>query len=429
MNNTDRYKIKVNDLVYVLYTVSVLYFANNGGISTAFLNNDYINVVMHVVYVLIPLVLIFMNKKIQNMSYVVFIFFVLMFLVTLNRSGWSLYSTIKFAGTLLLGMFMIHTNKSEEYIMKSLFVCYLVYAFFTFVEFIDRDFYISRMLPLFNDDAGILRNAFSLGYMAGLTTHTSSNGMFLSCGILMMAVGFYLTKKRSNLILLLIFITALLLTGKRGHLIFIIAALYLTYYFSLAGRKSATKLYKTLVVVVVAFITLFVIVNMIPSLSVISTRMQNALEGDDTSVIIRFELWEIAWKNFRQNPIFGIGWHQFLHTLSSAVGSNREFEVHNVYLQLLCETGVVGFLIYISWFIYALKTSIDVYTKMIRSQKFTVTALRMTGFSLAFQLFFVMYCFTGNPLYDFKMSVIYYFTCGMVFRYKYLLDKNLLTVR
>ena len=63
MNNTDRYKIKVNDLVYVLYTVSVLYFANNGGISTAFLNNDYINVVMHVVYVLIPLVLIFMNKK------------------------------------------------------------------------------------------------------------------------------------------------------------------------------------------------------------------------------------------------------------------------------------------------------------------------------------------------------------------------------
>ena len=163
--------------------------------------------------------------------------------------------------------------------------------------------------------------------------------MFLSCGILMMAVGFYLTKKRSNLILLLIFITALLLTGKRGHLIFIIAALYLTYYFSLAGRKSATKLYKTLVVVVVAFITLFVIVNMIPSLSVISTRMQSALEGDDTSVIIRFELWEIAWKNFRQNPIFGIGWHQFLHTLSSAVGSNREFEVHNVYLQLLCETG------------------------------------------------------------------------------------------
>jgi O-antigen ligase len=63
---------------------------------------------------------------------------------------------------------------------------------------------------------------------------------------------------------------------------------------------------------------------------------------------IRLVLWGIAWDFFRHSPVLGVGWGNFVVLYGSYVSDiswipEGQFEVHNIYLQLLAETGLVGF--------------------------------------------------------------------------------------
>jgi hypothetical protein len=62
--------------------------------------------------------------------------------------------------------------------------------------------------------------------------------------------------------------------------------------------------------------------------------------------IDRFALWQTAWNYFRASPVTGVGWGNFLNLyvadlpISSRAGV---LTAHELYLQLLAETGLVGF--------------------------------------------------------------------------------------
>ncbi|MBR4289530.1 MAG: O-antigen ligase family protein [Oscillospiraceae bacterium] len=53
----------------------------------------------------------------------------------------------------------------------------------------------------------------------------------------------------------------------------------------------------------------------------------------------RLILWKQALQLFKEKPVFGIGWEQFM------TQNTYEHEVHNTYLQWLCESGIVGFIL------------------------------------------------------------------------------------
>ena len=66
----------------------------------------------------------------------------------------------------------------------------------------------------------------------------------------------------------------------------------------------------------------------------------------------RTRLWGIAWNLFRENPILGIGWGGFAQFVPTTLQSGHVDiftvkNVHNCYLQLLCETGIVGFIVFV----------------------------------------------------------------------------------
>ena len=63
-----------------------------------------------------------------------------------------------------------------------------------------------------------------------------------------------------------------------------------------------------------------------------------------SDAITRLMLWSTAWDEFVHAPVFGVGWGNF----AAPYGGNIPLapgllEVHNIYLQLLAETGLVGF--------------------------------------------------------------------------------------
>lgn len=77
---------------------------------------------------------------------------------------------------------------------------------------------------------------------------------------------------------------------------------------------------------------------------------QNGSAGVASASNGRLILWNNAYQLFRQSPIFGIGWRQFSeqNNVQYMEGNN----VHNDYLQWLCETGIVGFLLIFIPFLY-----------------------------------------------------------------------------
>jgi len=64
--------------------------------------------------------------------------------------------------------------------------------------------------------------------------------------------------------------------------------------------------------------------------------------------MMRLLLWGTAWDLFLKSPVFGVGWGNFINLYGSYLTAFSDwikpgvFGIHNIYLQLLAETGVAG---------------------------------------------------------------------------------------
>lgn len=123
--------------------------------------------------------------------------------------------------------------------------------------------------------------------------------------------------------------------------------------------------------------------------------------GDVTSN--RNSLYEIAWGFFRSSPLFGVGVGQFAVLEGST-------DVHNTYLQVLCEQGIVGFIPYLISIIYTLFVSVT-------NIKRYPGKNAIIKFCFAVQLVYVFYCFTGNLNTNLFGYMIYYCAIGIQFAY------------
>src|SRR5699024_230081 len=95
--------------------------------------------------------------------------------------------------------------------------------------------------------------------------------------------------------------------------------------------------------------------------------------------------------------------------LSNTSGSHP----HNIYIQLLTELGLIGFILFVIPLIYAL---IKTAKLLISANKHTISnSYWKIGLqvSLFIQLFFILYGFTGNLLTDHMYILIYVFAVSI----------------
>lgn len=177
-----------------------------------------------------------------------------------------------------------------------------------------------------------------LFFTAWLDAHNAAGGLFSA--ISSISLVWYLNRKLS----LWIFagnLIALSLTGSRtGFISFImVAVIAILFVRKLKGKH-----------LVVGIIGLLLLGGG-PAYS----RLVNTLIEMDYNTQARFMLWDQAVLAFITNPIFGVGWGRYGFYSDNIYATGASTHAHNSYLQVLAETGLMGFIIIGMWFLVIIK--------------------------------------------------------------------------
>lgn len=215
---------------------------------------------------------------------------------------------------------------------------------------------------------------------------------------------------KSNLffpfIILLVLLTALILSSKRAHTLFPIIALLLTWLL-LFNKIKLKYIIRFVLVITLSLILFNILRNYWSDFNILLDRFTGNDINAEISLKERFGLWNDSLNVFFENPVFGIGWRGF------HLQNITQDDAHNVFIQLLSETGVVGFSLFFFWFVYSLyrtyksyKYHVDVNTKLVLLVSF------------GYQIWFLLYCLTGNPLYDEYCFYPYFLFSSIAFSVK-----------
>lgn len=300
--------------------------------------------------------------------------------------------------------------KCQKFIYLFGFVCAISTIFFALFP----NVYLEIILPLTRGTTyySSLVYCFNNGYQPGISLHYSTNGIYLTLFIGLCFIEFlYANKNNMYLRLLNLFVAAiaLLLTAKRAHIVFSCIAMITLYYV-----KSVDKRKKSVAKMIIAFfIVLILFIILAQFIPAIYGFVERFFVDTETGSLFdsRNVLYTYALDLFKENPIFGIGWANFKYMAESNI--NQYNDVHNVYLQILTETGIFGFIIFVLIFIYFIISSINNLKKsMLNKNQYTINERKIFSYNLFLIVFFVCYCWTGNPLYDMTvwMPVVLYQT-------------------
>ena len=410
---------KKNFITFILCFIILLYPFNSTIKSRLFPNEIFIFLLSAISIVLLFFLSFGKSKKILKKQLVVFLITLLILGIELYRNYYfkeSSEAKVFFFSAYLFIPFVLSFNKiaTENFIKATRLFCY-EHVFGTFFVQIFKDFYISNILPwLSNGKSSVAFSNLKNGYNPGFTMHYSTNGMYLSIAVILFFSQYLENKKKKDLILTILSMIALLLTGKRAHTLFTIFACIALYLFKYKDYISK-KVISFISIIFASIIGIFVLSMFMPQVLNVIDRFESTIEKGEL-LSGREPFYELALDLWKDHKIFGNGWGSFSYyfqlRLYSPVFTYGYLDGHNVYLQLLCETGIVGAIFFVWLAIKILLDNSKLINKINRNNGLLL-------FSFAYQIYFLLYCFSGNPLYDIQAYAVYFICIGIVLNNKY----------
>jgi putative inorganic carbon (HCO3(-)) transporter len=126
-------------------------------------------------------------------------------------------------------------------------------------------------------------------------------------------------------------IIAEVLTQSRGGIIALVGIVILAAWFLTKSVAARLKLF---------CLCLIACVLIVP---VLFNHFDRLHDIDDETQTSRLALWQAAAQMFIEHPVLGVGYGNYKVVYSSLVSYQGNLDAHNLYLQLLAETGVIGF--------------------------------------------------------------------------------------
>lgn len=358
------------------------------------------------IYILLNLVFLFSyaNFKIRinkENCLVVFFILVLAFLTFLGNAWLYLLQSLLLLAFLVIVYDMNYLHRGLKILEIVGIICaigcifqILFYSCYdSFIELFFNEAAVKEIRRLYNWDKSACGFMPQTAHAAGIILSTLFIVVFDKTA---RQKGYYWFK-------LLILILALLLTNKRAHFAFGMVAFFCGL---IVGEKRGKKTKRIILILLGLSIAVSLALWMLPFLNKESTiasiiyALQNLNNPKVDVTSDRKELAKIAIEMIRSAPITGHGWGYY------KVNNSFHTDAHNVYLQLFAESGVFV----LAMFIGVIGSNL---IKTFHSLRYFVhvgdesLSKYLLKVSLCMQLFFAMYCLTGNCLYNIDFWSIY----------------------
>lgn len=249
--------------------------------------------------------------------------------------------------------------------------------------------------PIFGPKTGILNSYQSTGI-----------SMSIALSIIVAKYFAYDKIKRNEYFYAGLMLLALMMTGKRMLLVIPVIELILLF-LVIKNRDKYKKTFRIITIVSFVFPLMYIL---IPSARLVVTRI---IEGvTDTTLSYRTYFWEYALMMWKSKPVMGWGFGTMPYHIGHAgvdlkeYGYIRSYAAHNIYYQMLAEIGIVGCVLFCFFFasflIYSIYKARKLKAQLTNNERF------LLYISIVWQIWFIVYGFTGNPLYMIDECWLYF---------------------
>lgn len=300
----------------------------------------------------------------------------------------------------------------------------IYYAMSIWIQIIFPGLYNVYLTFLTQKDNEAILRLRNMGMYTGFSTNCGFTAAHLTVGILAYIQPIRAKNKTYKYLVPIFLFTTLLMTGKRSTLLFLIMVLILAYVVSADNSEK----YKRYIYCFFEFFGLLVLyflfgnmLSFIPAFSRIVESVNGLLLGQDISSN-RSVYYEYAILLFKNNPWFGIGWGNYRNATLGNVTWVNTVEVHNIYLQMATEMGVIGLAGMLVPMMTIWAKTKNLYKNSIK-QNHEMHWRQVLLFSFAYQSFFLLQGLTENPLYDINFFLMYLISCSIPATYNRYLKK------
>lgn len=330
--------------------------------------------------------------------------------------------------------FLLVANKTNVWFdtaIEMILIMGVFHAFWTIICYLSPNIYYSVVYPVVNNIAQwSLKAMYDRGFMTGFNYTNSQNAIYLTsalivciCRLLFSNNIYKCNWKRVGLFIIIA--VCLLLTGKRGPIIWLAVAFVIVYWVYNCD-KPRSRIMKITTILILSIAAIYVISFAVPGvLNFVYRFIEMSGQGNITTH--RTELWGMGLNAFLKSPILGHGWFWFKYNNSYGI----TYHVHNCYIQWLCELGLIGS---IPWFYFVI-TNLKHTVIMIRGIKrkkifdFNGRALRHITFSAFYQFYFLIYAFAATSFYEPECLLPYIFSCAITMYYWRCYKKGMMNIK
>lgn len=335
-------------------------------------------------------------------------------------NNWSIYMFLMYLVVILYSLLINYDLSIFKTGILFLSGLGLFHACFVIIHFLLKGQFTDFFFPLlkYNGayDTAIFYSGrkyyFGLNYkpheVAGIIVISMS--VFLIWGMLQTNL-----KKKIIYIFPVLMIIPLLLTGKKG----VTVCMGITFMLILLVRYISQKKWIKIGImigasaIIIALVIWYILTHLdSPLFSRFASFFINLMNGESADSG-RGRIRDAAIQLWSENKLLGIGWFQFNKYTVERFGFSRTHSVNLDYLQFLCETGILGFILMMTPIIVTLKRTIQVW----RNTLHTVTDLKkqwIIYFAVFVQFFTILYAFIEVPFYNTMYFTIYIFSCMII---------------
>ena len=320
--------------------------------------------------------------------------------------SFNIYSMIPWFAYFVILALALNYDFISSSVIRFVFLSGLFALVGVYVQFFFPSFYVAYIERLFQIEQNLLEDVVSVEDLEGMRGFTYQSGNTSNMILYSLIVFLYLKDKLMPKILnknifiwslVTIMIIAIFFTGKRMISALAIIVPLMTYY--LSSKSTGNKI---VFIIVGGFSIILAVEFLIPVLLTsfdffAIRRLAETYESSQSGVDIttgRISLWEMAIEAWKEHPLFGIGIGKFKDYTGAFTST------HNTYLQVLCEQGVFGFILYIIAIISGLIYNIKILRRVNEQM------LQLLKMSLAFQLIYILYAFSGNVNSDSSIAFL-----------------------